>query len=77
MSDYNVLTYAKNEVGGETDIPRCINLAKSVYQKVKEKQIEASKIKKEPEKQLPVDGVKQIVEQDVENGRRPTMGERI
>ena len=75
MSDYNVLTYAVNEIGGETDIPRCITRVKSVYSHIKEKQIEAKEHKVPEEKPISMEEIMQEVKQDMLEGERPTMGD--
>ena len=75
MSDYNVLTYAVKEIGGETDIPRCTTRVKSVYSHIKEKQIEAKKHKvQEATKPISMETITKEVKQDVLEVERPTMG---
>ena len=75
MADYNVLTYAVNEIGGETDIPRCTSRAKSVYSRIKEKEIEAKEHKEQEEKPISMEEITQEVKKDMLEGERPTMGE--
>ena len=76
MSDYNVLTYAVNEIGGETDIPRCTSRAKSVYSHIKEKQIESKEnIVQESTKTISMEEIMQEVKQDMLEGERPALGE--
>ena len=75
MSDYNVLTYAVNEIGGETDIPRCTSRAKSVYSHIKQKQIEAKEHKVLEEKTISMEEITKEVKNDMLEGERPTMGD--
>ena len=77
MSDYNILTDAVKEVGGETNLARCINQAKSEYQHIKELLIKAKENEKnnKEEKKVTVEGVAEGVKQDMIDGQRPTMGD--
>ncbi len=75
MSDYNVLTYAVNEIGEETDIPRCITRVKSVYAHIKEKIIEEKEHKVIEEKPISMEEITKEVKNDMLEGERPSMGD--
>ena len=74
MSDNNVLTYSIEEVGGEPNIPRCIGRAKSVYQHITERLIQAKQPKVQEEKPLSVEEITQGVKSDMNESERPIMG---
>ncbi len=74
MSDYNVLTYAIKEVGDETDVPRCMSRARSVYEHIKEREKETRTQKIETKKAVSMEEVMRGIKQDMQSVERPSLG---